>query len=340
MYPNYLPFDNNKTRNYLILPNIRGLSAATAYYDLQEVYLPDCNMVYIFCLGAGAGGNGGTTPGAVAGGGGGGSGSMSKNLIPRIFLPASIWVQAGRGGLGGAVNTRGNYGGDTYVTMRSNDKTATSTANGGVETLCYASGGQSNTTLATGGAGGTVASAANTAAGVFFGFNPSATSLAGSAGGAGGASAANGSTVTYPTTGILCSGGGGGGGAGNTSGGATSGNSYVPATQAAGIGVDGQNGFCSFGNIPLYTTILGGGEGIYHSGITAPANGATTKGIPMMAYVSSGGGGGGGASAAQAGKGGRGGWGSGGGGGGASTAGGTSGEGGDGGHGFVFISCW
>jgi hypothetical protein len=75
-------------------------------------------MTYFFLLGGGGGGGGGhqkpqNTNGG--GGGGGGSGGITRLIMPSFFLPDSLYIQVGVGGLGGAPSTAGGAGTTSHV---------------------------------------------------------------------------------------------------------------------------------------------------------------------------------------------------------------------------------
>ena len=128
--------------------------------------------------------------------------------------------------------------------------------------------------------------------------------------------ATGGSTITYPTTGLLLSGGAGGASTTNNGSSVT-----APASQA--------------GVLNLFATLSGG--------IAGTPGGSGSPGVELLTPLLSCGGSGGGAStdgAAQGGFGGNGGFGSGGGGGGAGGTTGGSGGGGNGGPGLVLIYSW
>ena len=259
-------------------------------------------MLEIICIGAGGGGRSGwsatTETGAVSGGGGGGSGGFSRLLIPAIFLPDVLYIQVGRGGVGGTLlttagATAGSAGSTSYVSI------APSTA--AIYTACFANGGSGAAvgavTNGPGGVGAAVATLANALMSSLGQF----TALAGHTGGIG----YGGADLTYPATGLLLSGGAGGGSATSSSSGGTGFNVTAP-TQTS---------------FSLITTRTGGE---FNSGL--PGSPGMSISQPLMSI---GGAGGSGAISgtsffnAEGGNGGAGGLGSGGGGGGGGTISGT-----------------
>src|ERR1041385_3769926 len=72
------------------------------------------DMVFIYCLGSGAGGGAGLTGASGTsrgGGGGGGSAASTRLLIPAALIPDQLYVQVPAGGAAG-VN-----GGISYVSV-------------------------------------------------------------------------------------------------------------------------------------------------------------------------------------------------------------------------------
>lgn len=146
---------------------------------------------FAYMLLVGTGGNGGSGSSSVsdaAGGGGGGSGSQSMLLVPLYQLPETLVIN---------VQHR-----DTFVGINSNTWGRLLTAGWAGD-----GGGASGTTPGVAGSGGSIATiAVNPLAGIgYYKF------LAGQAGTAGSYNS-NASNVTFPTSGLICSGGGGGGG--------------------------------------------------------------------------------------------------------------------------------
>src|SRR6266566_4642662 len=79
------------------------------------------SMVYIFTISGGGGGGGGFTAAAAAargGGGGGASGGAYRVLAPAMFLPDRLYVQVGKGGIGGSGSgVAGAVGDKTFVEL-------------------------------------------------------------------------------------------------------------------------------------------------------------------------------------------------------------------------------
>jgi len=281
------------------------------------------SMIQITCIGGGGGGRTGwkslTGSGATrSGGGGGGSGGVSFVTIPEFILPDILYVSAGAGGAGGVNSSSsgasaGSGGIGSYVSI------TRSTA--AIYTICFANGGSGavvgTESAGTGGLAASVATAAATllsAQGYLFAF-------AGQAGSSG--NITTGTSITYPTTGLLLSGGACGGG---------------------GIAAAGQNITAPASQTSVYNifqTIIGGSNDL--SGLDG------SSGIELYQPLLSTGGSGGGSSTSaidsggSGGNGGAGGFGSGGGGGGAgptSTTISSTNLGGKGGSGLVIINCW
>lgn len=75
-------------------------------------------MAYMFCSGSGGGGGGGWTAATGVdrpGGGGGGGGAVARLVIPILFLPDILYVQAGARGTGGAAGVNGVAGNRSYI---------------------------------------------------------------------------------------------------------------------------------------------------------------------------------------------------------------------------------
>jgi hypothetical protein len=71
-----------------------------------------CNFVYILSIdGGGGGASGVSTPSnvGVANGCGGGSGAVTRALINSSFVPDSLYIKVGKGGLGGSSQTGGGF---------------------------------------------------------------------------------------------------------------------------------------------------------------------------------------------------------------------------------------
>jgi len=101
----------------------------------------NATMIYMLCIGSGAGGAGGSAGSPQ----GGGSGSIATLLIPAMLLPQTIYCLVGLGGAGGPSNSSGSSGAHSYISTVSG-----STA---VASLVLVSG----TTVASGSAGATAA---------------------------------------------------------------------------------------------------------------------------------------------------------------------------------------
>ena len=201
----------------------------TANY--QEFYGPDtsggtpirawnkprgASMVRFMLIGGGGGGVNGSS---TVGGGGGGSGAVTSWIGPAIFVPDSLLIILGAGGI---ANSDGNATGIYYLSTTYD--------------LLTANGGRTGSTT-TGGAAGTASSANR------FGASGIYTSIAGQAGAAGSSTGA-GTNQAASTTTFLSGGAGGSGGAANTGGSVTPNYGYtvLPATTAGGT-VAGANGY-------------------------------------------------------------------------------------------------
>lgn len=302
------------------LPRVRGsrvdifygskqASAITATGWTSWTKPKNISMVSFLCIGGGAGGGGGFTGASGTnrgGGGGGGSGALARLTVPAFFLPKTLFLLAGNGGVGGSGSgVAGVVGGRSIIADAVNSLgTAASTilvsgavaANGGVAGT--AAGGQ---------AGGSAETIATNILGVYQGVGLW-TAIAGMAGTAAGALNANGVALTFGAVGIPLTGGTGAGSLNTTD------------TDRAGGAITGAG---------ILPTVPGG----------VAAAGAGNPGLHLEApWLNTGGTGGGTAGAAgTGGRGGNGSWGSGGGGGGAGV---TGGAGGDGGSGLILIMSW
>jgi len=286
------------------------------------------NFIKILCLAGGGGGGGGVagTPYSY-GGNGGNSSSQSIIIFPAWFLPDVLYVSVGIGGAGGAgglTPATGSSGVNSYISIYEN-----TTAN---NLLTYANAGAGGNTQ---GNTNSTASVAPTSANAYISIMGQAfASTVGNIGLAGQVgflsnSAADGTSLTFPATGLIVTGGAGGG-------------SY-----SGGAGFSGYNGGGITGvGAPFPATTIGGSGG----DITVTTGGDGGNGyqiIPNLTYFIGGMGGGGAGIAAGGstlsdigGKGGKGSYGCGGGGGGAGFTGTTGGLGGDGGDGLVIITSW
>ena len=283
-------------------------------YDVQQFYGDSTTTLtqwhtwrkprgvkWVYLLGVGGGGSGGTgvNTGTTSGGGAGGvSAAQSSVLIPAMFVPDILYIQAGAGGQGPTTSAaQGTAGQPTYVSIEP-DSTLTSNM-----TLLYALGGTVTSatvaTTTTGGAAGTAPIAAT------IGNMPLAargyyTLLAGVAGATGGSSTTAGTSVTLPATGLMVTGGTGGGGCNGTTGSAggafntvtgSLGQDFFPALAgglAAVTSTPGRNGGSFIAkNFMMNYGGTGGGGATTTSGGTA---GAGATGAPGCGGGGSGGG--------------------------------------------------
>jgi hypothetical protein len=271
----------------------------------------------VYMIGVGGGSSGAVGDNAAAtnvGGNGGGSGGQTCVWIPAMFLPDTLYIQAGAGGVGLFGGGGAQVGGTpTYVTI---EPSSTLTAN---MTVLLANGGQAASV--SGGVQAFISGMPLAARGFY-------TFFAGQAGTSGGAAGnGNGTALTFPTTGLMVMGGTGGGGGGNPTGG-VGGSRTVPA------------------GVPIDDFFLPTQVGGIAAANTTPA-GAGGSGMIVRNFIMNYGGlGGGGASSASggvAGAGGNGAPGSGGGGSGGSTTvagANTLARPGNGGDGFVIVMSW
>ena len=283
-------------------------------------------MIYIMAVGGGASGGCGVNTGTTSGGGaGGGSGGQSTLLIPAMFLPNELYIQAGQGGKAGTPSS-GRLcvaGTPSYVAYEADTTFALRLtpiiANSAPVSVTAA-------TTTTGGSGGPAATVADIGymgacrGGLY-------TLLAGAAGLAGVASGSAAAAYTIPTSGIMTVGGTGGGSA-NTPGTASTGAYYAFSVNPLGSDF-----------LPLNATLaaMAAAAGV---GATPAGNGLSGWISPYYIYNFGGLGGGGdsGSAGSGAGSGGQGAPGCGGGGaGGSTTVNSTLGIPGNGGDGFVII---
>lgn len=227
-------------------------------------------FIYIICVGGGSsGGTGGNTAAAWGGGAGGGSGAQSTVLMPALFVPDTLYIQAGMGG--NAVSTSagvGVAGTASYVLVEPLSAMANACC------IAYANPGAATGTASSATAGGAAGSAAAVAT---IAMMPLAgrghySFYAGQAGAAGGGiSGAAGGAVTVPVTGLMVTGGSGGGGT-------TSGNGGI--ITGAGLGQ----------YLPTIPAVVGaprnGGAGLSY-GISARL--PSHRNLPLMFYGGSGG---------------------------------------------------
>ncbi len=277
------------------------------------------SMSFFFLIGGGGGGGGGhqkpsTTNGG--GGGGGGSGGIAKLLIPSFFLPASLYIQVGVGGLGGAASTAGGAGTISHVSYSARNTIVTLISSQGTN-----AGGGGAGTLTLAGAGGTGAGAV--------GLSPQnqngiISSIVGQNGGAGGAvsGGANGTSITAWSLLPISSG----------AGGASPSVGAFPADLQGGSITSVANFNFPKMNFTTVDAVAAGG-GVFNPVL----NGSSGINFIDGPFLQSGGAGGGSSGLSTAGNGGNGGIGCGGGGGGAGT---TGGRGGNGGNGMVAIFSW
>lgn len=272
---------------------------------------PNISMLYIFLWGAGGSGGSGFAGNEdeAGGGGGGGSGGQTRVLLPSAFLPSTLYLSVGLGGVVGSGSGAASRI-SVYPDLTANHCVARAGAgnNGGTG---------SNTVAGGGGAGGAVADAS--AANMPLGYMGLVSVVAGVNGTTGGRNAATPTgTVTTTTTN---NGGTGGGGVGRTDDTARNGGTR-PTTDNA-----------------LFFPVQPAGLGT-----ATPINGIGSHGFFVnknLLYTYGGTGGrSGGASGANGSNGGAGGYGSGGGGGGASFTGDVAGIGGRGGDGLAIIYAW
>lgn len=270
----------------------------------------NANAKHVLAFGWGGGGGGGSgarnaTTGSRSGGSGGAGGAFAFGQWVASYVPSSVTVGVGAGGVGGAAVT-------TDATAGNGAAGATSSTFGAL--LNMGRGGA--------GAGGlTSGSPSGSTAGTGF---PNVTLYAGVAGGAG--ATTTGTNGTTPSTGGI-GGTGGGGGAG----------AAASSTTAAAGGNGGSHTGATAGTSGSSTAVSGGTGGT--AGGTAATAGATAGTTSTIGATGGGGGyyrtaeaGGAGANGAQPGGGG--------GGGGASDNGFASGAGGDGGDGLVIVIQW
>lgn len=280
---------------------------------------------WIHLLGVGGGGGGGagintiTTSGSGAGGSSGGQTSV---MIPAMFVPDTLYIQAGRGGAGATTSGGlGTAGIITYVCI------APYTTIAPAGTLLLATGGTAGTvaaTLDTGG-GAPAAVSAATIAGMCLAGRGFFILLAGQVGAIGSAQGNPSVSITPPTTGLMVTGGAGGGG--SFAGAGTAGGS-IPAFNFS---------FPTIGSEFLPLPISGGTAAV----TSTPAGPAGGGFISRNLLFNFGGAGGGGATTTAGGLASAGGDGApgcgGGGGGGMTTTNSTIARGGNGGPGFVYI---
>ena len=271
--------------------------------------------------GGGVGGNSNNNATSAGGGGGGGSGAQSSVIIPSAFVPDTLYIQAGRGGITGTgEGSAGVAGLPTYVSLEpdttlrpANILLFANPGNGGGGTTTTAAG-----TAGTGGAVATLTDMPLAGRGIYQFF----AGQNGAAGGNGTTPTAGGD-ITLPDTGLMVTGGCGGGG------------------KTAAVFTNGGS-ILGLGSGEFFPNVIGGSAATGATPATPGGGGVITRNF-LMNY---GGGGGGSASATSGGIASRGGDaapGSGGGGAGAasSVAGTTTlAQAGRGGDGFVIFLSW
>jgi hypothetical protein len=277
-------------------------------------------MIYMLGVGGGASGGAGFTGTTAAGGGsGGGSGGQSTVIIPAAFVPDTLYIQCGAGGIGPATSAALSVVGlPTYVAIEP-DTTLTA-----IMTVLFANPGANGTAGASATAGGTATTAATAATIAQMplagrGFYTLLAGQIGTAGGAGTGTTA-GIIQTLPTTGLMVSGGTGGGASGTTG-------NFGGTFANVGLGQD------------IFPTIFGGNSAVTSTPATGGANYIARN--FLMNYGGTGGGGATTTTGGIAGPGSDGAPGCGGGGGaGATTQNATLSKAGNGGPGFVYIITW
>ncbi len=289
------------------------------------------SMIHIMLLGGGGSGSSGASGAAstAAGGGGGGSSAQCIAMFNAAFLPDTLYISVGVGGVGVA-NNFGSSGIASYVSLKPLNTPINHLlmqANGGAAPASR----PNNATAGVAGAAGTVTTIANCpGAGLGqFSWGTAATnvSLVGMIGAVGGTNS-TGVAVTLPTSGLLVSSGAGGAGLGglNAAGAlggivtAPAGGFFFPATftQIAATATNapgnmGSNGISFLNKMFYHIGGSGGGSG----GLGASGNATATGGAGGAGGIGCGGGGGGGG-----------------------FTGGTNGQGGNGGDGICIITCW
>jgi hypothetical protein len=296
--------------------------SATASQTQWQTWRKPRGARWIHLLGVGGGGGGGTginTTTTSGAGAGGSSGGQTTVMIPAMFVPDTLYIQAGRGGAGAtATASLGTAGITTYVCI------APYTTIAPAGTLLLANPGTAGTAVATATTGGAAPGAVTVAtiAGMCLAGRGFYTLLAGQVGSAGASSTVPGFPVTPPTTGLMVTGGAGGGGCNGATG--FAGGSIIQISGTLGT---------NFFPVPI-----SGGAAPFTSN---PAGAAGGRFISRNLLFNFGGAGGGGATTTAGGRASAGGDGApgsgGGGGGGMSSTNNTIARGGNGGPGFVYI---
>lgn len=286
--------------------------------DFGSLTLPkNCEWVFIWCLGSGAGGGGGLgdiAGNAKGGGSGGSSAGLTKLWIRRRYLPDAVYYLVGWGGVGGAGSSGGakatDGGGGRLSRVLAYPNIAAENV------ICI-----SGSTAPAGGPGAPVGGGGPSSPGTptIASFSDMPLGRAGIAdfqnglsGTAGGGSHLNGGDTSPSATGMFLHGGTGGGGAGGgltARGGninAVANTPYLASNGGAAGANPGNPGFRWNGLLYVY-----GGTG---AGGSDSATGANGGGCGANAPGAGGGGGGAGVT--------------------------TGGRGGDGGPGEIVIECW
>jgi hypothetical protein len=278
------------------------------------------SMSYFFLVGGGGGGGGGhQKPQNTNGGGGGGGGcaGITKLLIPSFFLPNSLYIQVGVGGLGGGASTAGGAGTTSHVLF---SPLAYADANSLISSESGPAGGGGAGLVGAAGAGGSAAGAPSTPVRSLLG---GFTGITGQAGGTGGAqTGAVGTSITAWSIRPISPGAGGAGIQANAS-----------LSDFDGGSITAVSAF----NFPKMNFPTDVGAVARGGNALAPKNGDSGVNFFDGPFLQSGGAGGASSFASVAGNGGKGGIGCGGGGGGAGV---TGGRGGNGGNGMVAIFSW
>lgn len=300
-------------------------TGSTNYQSWQTwIRRKNTTMVMMIVIGGGGGGGGGFSRAAGSAGGGGGGGACSgiaRFICPAIFLPDTLYIQVGDGGLGGAAGQAGGSGDNSFIVTHRPISGGAGTIPLIPNLVCYSGvnqpGGGGGGSGAASGAGGTVPTVAVTQPCNIWGHWFAIVGTVGVAGGA--QTGAVGTSITSAWGTIPLSPGAGGAG--------------CTTTDYAGGSIQVAN-VADFGGIYFPT----GADGVVKAGTAAGAGVNGGGGVSIWKpFYQSGGSGGGSNNSGQAGHGGKGGIGCGGGGGGAGT---TGGRGGDGGNGLVVIISW
>ena len=279
-----------------------------------------CSFVYMVMISSGGGG-GRTADGVTTvGAGGGGGGGTTRLFIPSFFLPETLYVWPGAGGLGAtSASGTGGQGQPSVVACepytRVSNVAASSTVGSYVLYQVGATGGTPTNPQGAGALIGLITDQSIASSGFWV-------SVAGPTGGTGASTTNGGGPGVTPYNQLTMTTGGCGGGNGTGSGG-----TFVLTAS------------------PLKQNVAGG------TGGASPAAGQSgtfcnskiehliARGFPLI-FLGGTGGGGSSSAGAAAGKGGDGAYGCGGGGGGGNSAAGSGGNGGNGGDGLIIIMAW